>query len=262
MKRILIESTSIIMLVLFTLVLAQSIYTQEDSTETTTKTEDRSDEDIVNEQIEILVEEYNSVVKDNGGWQKEYDVIKQIKERIDNNFHNSRGYEALIKFYYKYGPLSQVRKYGQKAIDVSNSMGKIYFTRDIVYRLGLYYVKKKSNVDYGKALGYFNFVNAMGNDDKSPKSELLYYMGVCYYNIYKVRENENDRRFLYLAQTAYEFSVFLEENIENLYDLGNVYAELKEYGKAIKSYNKALDINPSVEKVINAKKEIENMIGG
>ncbi len=247
------------MMVLFTLVLAQSVYTQESSTETTT-TDDRSDEDIVNEQIEILVEEYNSVVKDNGGWQKEYDVIKQIKERIDNNFHNARGYEALIKFYYKNGPATQVKKYGQKAIDVSNSMGKVYFTRDIVYRLGLYYLKEYS-VDYGKALGYFKIVNAMGNDDKSPKSELLYYMGVCYYNNYKVRENENDRRFLYLAQTSYEFSVFLEENIENLYDLGNVYAELKEYGKAIKSYNKALDINPSVEKVINAKKDIENLIG-
>ncbi len=247
----------------------QDIYTQEKDKTKNNKNieienkymedENSSDEKIINEQIETLVEEYNSIVKDNGGWQKEYDVIKQIKRIIDNNFHNARGYEALIKFYYKYGPIGQVRVYGQKSLDISNSLGKIYFTRDVVYTLGLYYLKK-SKVDYGKALGYFNIVNAMGNDEKSPKSELLYYMGLCYHNIHKVRENQEDKRFLYLAQCAYEFSVFLEENIENLYNFGNVYLDLGEYKKANESYDKALKINSSIEKVLIAKQELEKII--
>jgi tetratricopeptide (TPR) repeat protein len=238
---------------------SQIVYTQNESGENDNTEEEKPIEEIVQEELEILVENYNEVVKENEGWNAEYEIISKIKEHIDNNFHNPRAYEALVKFYYKNGPKSLARKYGQKAIDVSNKLKEIYFTRDIIYYIGLYYLNK-STIDYGRALGYFNVVNAMGNDDISAKAELFYNIGVCYYNLFMVREIDEDMRFVYLSESAFEFSVYLEPNIESLYDLGKVYIILGKYEEAMNSFDRALEINPSIEKVIEAKEELLNII--
>ncbi len=238
---------------------SQIIYTQNETEENENTEEEKPIEELVQEELEILVEDYNEVVKENEGWNAEYEIISKIKNHIDNNFHNSRAYEALVKFYYKNGPKSLARKYGQKAIDVSNKLKKVYFTRDIIYYMGLYYLNK-SKIDYGRALGYFNVVNAMGNDDVSSKAELFYNIGVCYYNLFMVREIDDDMRFAYLAESSYEFSVFLDPNIGSLYDLGKVYILLGKYEESLNSFNQALEINPSIEKVLEAKEELLNII--
>jgi tetratricopeptide (TPR) repeat protein len=217
--------------------------------------EEKTTEELIQEELNTLVNRYNEVVKENKGWNAEFEVIKEIKRHIDNNYHNPLAYEALVKFYYKYGSKIKAREYGQKAIDVSNKLKEIYFTRDVIYYMGLYYINH-SKIDYGKALGYFNLVNAMGNDETSAKAELMYNIGLCYYKMFQVREIEDDMRFAYLAEVAYEFSIFLEPNIDNLYDLGNIYIIFGKYENALDAFNQALDINPSIEKVLDAKEDL------
>ncbi len=208
-------------------------------------------------EIMQLIENYEELVKNNAKWEEKDLIIKKIKRYIDSNYHNAIAYEVLVKWYYDNYPIKSAITYGQKAIDISNKVGEVFFTRNLVYYMGLCYMKK-GTIDYGKALGYFNIVNGIGKDDYSTKAILFYNMGICYRELYNVREYEIDKRFLYLSEVSFEFAAFLENNIENHYQLGYTYELLGDYKKALKSYNDALEINPSFSKVVLAKKNLLN----
>lgn len=209
----------------------------------------------IEEELRGLVEEYRELVSNSARWHEKDRVVKKIKRHIDRNHHYAKAYEVLVEWYYTNYPISNARKYGQKALDVSHTLGQMFFTRDLVYRMGLFYLKKQY-LDYGKALGYFKIVNNLGRDDYSLKADLFYNMGICYRNLHLVKGSDEDLRYLYMAEVSFEFSVFLEKSIENYYELGKTYELLKNYESALDAYNKALDIYPSYQKASKAKEEL------
>lgn len=243
--------TKIILLILISLLIIPVSITkaQEENEETKELTPE--------EELKLHIENYETMVKNNAGWNEKYEVIKSIRSYLDSNVHIPKAYEIIVKWFYINGPLRLCKKYGQKAVDISAKLDQIVFTRDTIFYMGLLYMKK-TYLDYGKALGYFNIVNGMGKDIYTAKSELLHQMGICYKELHSVREDENDTRYIYLAEAAFEFAVFLENNIENRYQLGQTYEKLGKYKKAVESYEIGLEINPNYEKIILAKKQLEN----
>ncbi len=207
------------------------------------------------EAIKGLVQEYRELVRNSARWNEKDSVIKKIKRYIDRNYHYAEAYEVLVEWYYTNYPISNARKYGQKALNISSKLNQMFFTRDLVYKLGLFYLKKQY-LDYGKALGYFKIVNNLGKDDYSSKADLFYHMGLCYRKLQIVKGSDEDLRYLYMAEVSFEFSVFLEKSIENYYELGKTYELLKKYDSALDSYNKALDINPSYQKALQTKRKL------
>jgi tetratricopeptide (TPR) repeat protein len=211
------------------------------------------------ETIQGLVEEYRELVRNNARWHEKDSVVKNIKRYIDRNYHYAEAYEVIVEWYYTNYPISNARKYGQKALDISAKLNQMFFTRDLVYKMGLFYLKKQY-LDYGKALGYFKIVNNLGKDDYSSKADLFYHMGLCYRKLQIVKGNGEDLRYLYMAEVSYEFSVFLEKSIENYFELGKTYELLKKYDYALESYNKALDINPSYQKALQTKENLVKLM--